>query len=266
MLLQMHQLNRDRQLQWNYGQSVRIADWWQKSFHLELDGTPICILHQQLTILVQFAVHHQNHWHMLWANNALPEAVWHRLRPRSKLSCQSQRQEEAHIGHTLLRTHSPPHTHTHSHADWSAVTTGISGSLTLHRCHLGQKFAPIWQFACGVKECGCQGGGAQGRQAMIKSNTERIRSDVTQAVRAESTPCGMQKPSAAKLSMPQKNFSHNPPAQPPAPPPSAFPQALLSWVDRHTIYPNLFAMCVCVSVGVCVRRTCNQTRWLSGLV
>lgn len=122
--------------------------------------SPICILHQQLTITVQFAVHRQNHWHMLWANNALPEALWHRppphspAPPRPKLSCQSQRQEEAHIGHTLT------HTHAQNQASWSAVTTGISGSLTLHRCHFGQKFAPIWQFACGVKEGGSRGGGA----------------------------------------------------------------------------------------------------------
>lgn len=56
--------------------------------------------------------------------------------------------------------HTHPHTRTQSQASWSAVTTGISGSLTLHRCHFGQKFAPIWQFACGVKEGGSRGGGA----------------------------------------------------------------------------------------------------------
>lgn len=168
--------------------------------------------------------------------------------------------------HTLA-THSCAHTHPHTHIH-TRMLTGLlwpQASVAHSRCIdaiWAKNLPPYGNLRVAWRSVAAMGGGAQGRQAMIKSNTERIRSDVTQAVRAESTPCGMQKPSAAKLSMPQKNFSHNPPA----PPLSAFPQALLSWVDRHTIYPNLFAMCVCVSVGVCVRRTCNQTRWLSGLV
>lgn len=142
-----------------------------------------------------------------------------------------------------MATHSCAHTHTQ--ASWSAVTTGISGSLTLHRCHFGQKFAPIWQFACGVKEGGCRGGG--GRRAMIKSNTERIRSDVTQAVRAESTPCGMQKPSAEKLSLPQKKF-------PTIPQPRLHPRLCLlshkhgSLESTGILYIPACSLCVCVCV------------------
>lgn len=75
-------------------------------------------------------------------------------------------------------------------------------------------------------------------EAVIKSNTERIRSDVTQAVRADSTPGGMQKPSAEKLSVPQKKFPA-PTPYPPYPPPSPVnvptSRALLSRQTYYTI-------------------------------
>lgn len=80
-------------------------------------------------------------------------------------------------------------------------------------------------------------------EAVIKSNTERIRSDVTQAVRADSTPCGMQKPSAEKLSVPQKKF----PA--PRPHPPAHKPCSLESTDRHTIYDIVLLV---RGVSVCV--------------
>lgn len=95
-------------------------------------------------------------------------------------------------------------------------------------------------------------GEAQGRRAMIKSNTERIRSDVTQAVRAESTPCGMQKPSAEKLSVPQKKFLF--PTIPQPRPHSRLcllhhKQRSLESTGILYIYPSVFSLCVCVLAG-----------------
>lgn len=86
-------------------------------------------------------------------------------------------------------------------------------------------------------------------EAVIKSNTERIRSDVTQAVRADSTPGGMQKPSAEKLSVAQKKFPA-PTPYPPYPPPSPVnvptSRALLS---RQTDILYDIVLCLC---GACL--------------
>lgn len=109
-------------------------------------------------------------------------------------------------------------------------------------------------------------------EAVIKSNTERIRSDVTQAVRADSTPGGMQKPSAEKLSVPQKKFPAPTPYPPyPLPPSSVNVPTSRALLSRQTdiqydIVLLVRGVSVCTSVSVCMRRTCNQTRWLSGLV
>lgn len=147
---------------------------------------------------------------MLWAHNALPEALW--SRHRSKLNCQSQRQEEAHIGHTLT-THSPhAGTHWHTHTHELAGPLWPQASVAHSRCVdaiLAKNLPPYGNLRAARRSAsvaGANGGGGVRLEAVIKSNTERIRSDVTQAVRADSTPCGMQKPSAEKLSMPQKKF------------------------------------------------------------
>lgn len=189
---------------------------------------------------------------MLWANNALPEAFWHR--PRPKLSCHSQRQEEAHISHTLLRADSP------THASWLVCCDHRHQWLThVASMPFRPKICPHMAICVWREGVWLSRGRRRGGKAMIKSNTERIRSDVTQAVRAESTPCGMQKPSAEKLYVPQKKFPTIPQPHPHLCLPSHNHCSLES---TDILYIPACSLCVCV----CVRRTCNQTRWLSGLV
>lgn len=91
-------------------------------------------------------------------------------------------------------------------------------------------------------------GEAQGRRAMIKSNTERIRSDVTQAVRAESTPCGMQSRQQKNYPCRRKSFCF-PQSSSLIPTPAsvcfATSNALLSR-QAYYIYIPACSLCVCV--------------------
>lgn len=93
-------------------------------------------------------------------------------------------------------------------------------------------------------------GEAQGRRAMIKSNTERIRSDVTQAVRAESTPCGMQSRQQKNYPCRRKSFCcPQSPSLAPTPASVCFAtsNALLSR-QAYYIYISQRVLCVCVRV------------------
>lgn len=175
---------------------------------------------------------------MLWANNALPEAFWHR--PRPKLSCHSQRQEEAHISHTLLRADSP------THASWLVCCDHRHQWLThVASMPFRPKICPHMAICVWREGVWLSRGRRRGGKAMIKSNTERIRSDVTQAVRAESTPCGMQKPSAEKLYVPQKKFPTIPQPHPHLCLPSHNHCSLES---TDILYIPACSLCVCVCV------------------
>lgn len=146
-----------------------------------------------------------------------------------------------------------PHTLTHTHAHRAKLAGPLwpQASVAHSRCidATSAKNLPpygnlrvAWRRAAVV-------GDAQGRRAMIKSNTERIRSDVTQAVRAESTPCGMQSRQQKNYPCRRKSFCFpQSPSLIPTPTLSASPQAMLSWVDRHTIYISQRVLCVCVCV------------------